>query len=232
MSGMPPGIVYMMAKAPAAGLVKTRLCPPLLPEQASLLAAAFAEDTLRMLAGLDRVQARLALDEGRPGLGDALRLMARCVGVAVEEQGGGDLGARMARLLERGHAAGVPTVLVGSDCPDMPRDTIVAAFEALQRTDAVVVPASDGGYVLIGARRRIAGLFDIDAPWSSPRVFAATCHALAREGCAFETLAPCEDVDDAAALGRLAARFDAGGAAAAPATARLIGRWRSEGARF
>lgn len=222
----------MIAKAPAAGFVKTRLCPPLVPAQAALLAAAFAEDTLERLCGLDAVEVRLALDEQRPGQGEALRLAACRAGVAVEDQGGGDLGARMARLLERGLAAGLPTVLVGADSPDMPRETLVAAFEALQRTDAVLAAAGDGGYVLVGARRQVAGLFDIDVPWSSARVFAATCEALARTGCAFETLPPCDDVDDAAALGRLSARFDAGGAAAAPATARLLGQWRCQGVRF
>jgi len=270
------GIVYVLAKPPCPGQVKTRLCPPLTALQACLVAEAFATDTMTMLAAQDALEVRLALSEpgevnqmprlgepgempgpgepgGAPGAGEplppahpgepdrtaesagggALRLreLAQRLGVVVEAQGGGDLGARMARLLERGLATGLPTILVGTDSPDLPPATVECAFAALGRVDAVLVPARDGGYVLIGASRPLAGLFEIDAPWSSARVFAATCEALRREGCAFETLRTWEDVDDAAALGRLAARLD-DDSAAAPATARLLEAWRRQGVRF
>jgi hypothetical protein len=234
---MPAARVYVMAKAPVAGLVKTRICPPLAPGRAAELAVAFAADVLRMLAAAGGLDVRLALD--RVGSGEKARAaaailegLATGLGLPVEDQGEGDLGARMDRLVRRGLADGLPTILVGADTPDLPRDTVLAAARALAGRDAVLAPAADGGYVLVGASRAIDGLFRIDAAWSSERVFVATCEALAREGCAFDVLAGAEDVDDAAALGRLADRLAAGGALVAPSTAALLGTWRTEGVRF
>lgn len=243
---MGAGILYIMAKSPRPGRVKTRLCPPLAARQAAELAGAFAADVLATAGGLGGVEARLALDDAgadpsdpaaaRSGGADPpaadLRALARSFGITAEAQGGGDLGARMRRLLERGLAGGAPTVLIGTDSPDLPRELIASAFEALGRVDVVLGPARDGGYVLVGARRAVAGLFEIDPPWGSGRVFEATCEALARTGCTFEALCAWDDVDDAAALGRLIDRLDAGGARVAPATARLLATWRQQGVRF
>lgn len=242
---MPLGIVIVMAKAPVAGFAKTRLCPPLTPGQASRLAAAFASDTLAMLVGLGDVAVRLAVAGGpergaaAPGEAadgeDAAEAFFAFCGrhrIPVEDQGDGDLGRRMERLMARGLGTGLPTVLVGTDCPDLPPAAIRAAFAALGRVDAVLVPVVDGGYVLVGARRPVAGLFAIDAEWSSDRVFEATREALVRSGAAFEVLGEQDDVDDAAALGRLAARLEGGDALVATRTAALIEEWRREGVRF
>ncbi|HXC52684.1 MAG TPA: TIGR04282 family arsenosugar biosynthesis glycosyltransferase [Candidatus Limnocylindrales bacterium] len=248
-------LVYVMAKAPVPGRVKTRLCPPLEPRQAAELAAAFVEDLLASLAGAGDFDVRLALeedsrasdagrdgdpgDEGQIGTADAareaalrLRRLAAASSVRVEGQGEGDLGRRMSLLVDRGLAEGWATVLVGGDVPDLPLATVRAAFEALERTDVVLAASRDGGYVLVGARRRHDALFSIDAAWSSPDVFSATCTSLAKARCSYATLPAWEDVDDAPALGRLAGRLDGGGDAVAPATARLMRRWRREGVRF
>lgn len=231
------GVVFVMAKAPGPGLVKTRLCPPLAPAQASRLARAFALDTMEKLAGLassggaGRIEVRLALEGAGQERALDLEEEAARLSIPVEGQGQGDLGARMEEVLGRGLATGRPTVLVGTDAPDLPADLVLSAFEALARVDAVLVPSGDGGYVLVGARRTLPELFRIDAPWSSDGVFAATGEALRRARHPFEVLGGWDDVDDAAALGRLASRLD-GGAAVAPRTSRLLGEWRSEGVRF
>jgi rSAM/selenodomain-associated transferase 1 len=233
------GVVYILAKEARGGAVKTRLCPPLDDARAGRLALAFAEDTLVRLAGLReaaRLDVRLALDDGDPAAGVApgggVRGVAERLGLEVEGQGGGNLGARMARLVERGLAGGIPTMLVGTDSPDLPPEMLRAAARALTRVDVVVAPAEDGGYVLVGARRPVRALFEIDAPWSGSQVFEATCRALRRADCSFETLPTWDDVDDAAALARLARRLEEGGGAAAPATARLLAEWKREGVRF
>lgn len=244
-----PGVLYVLAKEPAPGFVKTRLCPPLTPERAAGLAAAFAADVLSMAGTLREVEARLAVDpdpgpgpprDSRPdpgGLAGAggpdpgLAALASRLGLAVEGQGPGDLGQRMARLMERGLGAG-PTILVGTDCPDLPPSAVRGALAALGRCDVVLGPAADGGYWLVGARRPVPSLFAIDAPWSSDRVLDATSCALSRARCAFELLETREDVDDAAALGRLASRLQRDGEDAAPQTARLLARWRGEGEGF
>jgi len=206
------------------------------------VAEAFATDTLSRLAALkdgqieqdaraarDSVEVRLALGDSSADPSPIARLAAD-LGLAVEEQGEGDLGDRMARLVGRGLASGHSTVLVGTDAPDLPLDLLREAFEALGRVDAVVAPSRDGGYVLVGASRAVPTLFRIDAPWSSERVFAATCESLDRAGCAFEVLTAWDDVDDAAALGRLASRLDSG--TVAPATERLLETFRRQGVGF
>jgi hypothetical protein len=249
-SGGSRGILYLMAKAPEPGRVKTRLCPPLDHGQASALASAFAHDLLQRLSSRRSFELRLAIDDGRsaadfaaqsatagngsqPFAARSLADEARRLGVCFEHQGGGDLGARMERLIARGtDADGSPTLLVGADVPDLPDEAIERAFDVLQATDCVLVPARDGGYVAVGARRRVPALFAIDAPWSSAGVLAATTRSLERAGASFEVLAQWEDVDDAAALGRLAARLSDRGGQVAPATARLLEKWRSEGVRF
>ncbi len=229
----PRAVVYVLAKAPRPGLVKTRLCPPLDPAEACRLAEAFLADTVDRLASHPGLEVRLALDPP-PGEGreDASPAAGREVELRVEGQGRGDLGERMGRLLARGLAAGLPTILVGADCPDLPLAIVDAACDALSRADVVLVPARDGGYVLVGARREVPELFRLDVEWGSSGVFAATCAALSRAGCAFAAIEAWEDVDDAAALGRLAKRLRQNGGGAAPRTARLLDEWRGQGVRF
>jgi uncharacterized protein len=229
------GRVYVLVKEPRAGFVKTRLCPPLSERDACNLAMAFAEDTLSRLAALRdeaHVDVRVALDSGAAGSDSRIRVLARSLALAVEEQGDGDLGTRMARLVERGVAEGSPAILVGTDSPDLPLETLAAATRALTRVDVVLAPAEDGGYVLVGARRPVRALFEIEVPWSGPHVFEATCRALRRAQCSFETLPAWDDVDDAASLARLARRLDEGDGASAPATACVLAEWKREGVRF
>lgn len=239
-----PRTVVVLAKQPVAGAVKTRLCPPLSPQQAARFAAAAARDTLEGLVRIGGLDVRLALD--RPGAGSApaaeaaagagaagedLVEAAASLGVPVEGQGDGDLGQRMGRVLARALEAGVPAALVGADAPDLPAHLVEEAFASLDRCDAALVPSDDGGYVLVAARRPLPALFAIDAPWGGDGVLDATRRALDAAGCAYHLTAPWHDVDDAAALGRLAARLRVA-APGAPRTARLLEQWKREGVRF
>lgn len=116
-------------------------------------------------------------------------------GVRVVPQGGGGLGARMARPL-RTLPPG-PVVIVGSDIPDVDAPRIAAAFRALGRAEFVLGPAADGGYWLVGAsrRRRPRGLF-AGVRWSSPHALADTLATLPR-GAAVGFIDTLNDVDDA-----------------------------------
>ncbi len=80
-------------------------------------------------------------------------------GIALHAQGAGQLGERMARAFMRLLDAG-PVVLVGSDCPSVGVEDLRAAAASLATHEAVVQPAEDGGYVLVGLSRPIAGLFE------------------------------------------------------------------------
>jgi hypothetical protein len=140
------------------------------------------------------------------------------------QQGDGDLGARMHRALLRAFADGATAAaILGADAPTLPRALVEDAFAHLGRgADAVLIPAADGGYVLIGARRPVPVLFTA-MPWGTPLVLETT-RRLAREtGCLLAETAPWSDVDVEADLSRLAGEL-AADPSRAPATAAFLAR--------
>jgi len=152
--------VVVFAKEPRAGLVKTRLVPPLSPELAAGLYAAMLDDVLETTAaaapelGLEPV---LAVHPANAAASMAARAPAA---YRVIAQCGEDLGARMAHAVAEAAAGGFdPILLRGSDSPAVPAQTLRDAVEELSEADLVVSPDRDGGYNLVGVHRPIAGLF-------------------------------------------------------------------------
>src|SRR3989304_5126431 len=147
--------VATVAKAPIAGQSKTRLSPPLRPDECAALSACFIRDlsqTIETLADAGDVTGyavytpRGSEEVLRQLLPDRFRLML---------QGEGDLGARLrkaaADLLATGH---VGVILLHSDAPTLPKAILCAAVAAVRAGDNVVLsPALDGGYTLIGLSR-------------------------------------------------------------------------------
>ena len=162
-SGSPArqGVLVVFAKRPTPGRVKTRMCPPLSPEQAAELYAAMLQDVLvasqaaaRML-GLDPV---LAVDP--PGSAPDLARMCPA-GFRVVAQRGADLSERMAWAAAEAAASGATRILLrGSDSPALSAEGIGAALAALDEHDLVICPDRDGGYTLVGLRGVTPGLFD------------------------------------------------------------------------
>jgi len=197
----------IFAKAPTPGRVKTRLAPVLGEAAAAALHRQLAERTLctARAAGLGPVELWCA-----PGTNDAF--FAECAkqhGVSLRAQGTGDLGLRMARALEFALAEGSPGLLIGSDCPALtPEYLREAALALVNGDDAVIGPAEDGGYVLIGlARGPAAQLFE-DIAWGSATVMQETRKRLAHLDWRWRELATLWDVDRPEDLLRLA-RFSA-----------------------
>jgi rSAM/selenodomain-associated transferase 1 len=187
--------VVVIAKSPAAGRSKTRLCPPCTPEQAALLAEAALRDTLAAVAAAPARRRILALD-GEPG-----PWLPR--GFEVVEQRGDGLGERLGHALEE--AAG-PALVVGMDTPQLTPAVLAHAASALRRpgTDAVLGPALDGGYWTIGLRAPDAAVFE-RVPMSSDRTCEAQRRRLAELGLRVATLPWLRDVDtidDAYAVAR------------------------------
>jgi rSAM/selenodomain-associated transferase 1 len=99
-------------------------------------------------------------------------------GLSLSAQQGPELGSRMAAALALALERTPLAVLIGSDCPDLtPADLDAAARRLAEGYDAVLGPAADGGYVLIGLKRLDPGLFD-GIPWASDRVAEITRHRL------------------------------------------------------
>ena len=198
--------VGMMCKTPAAGQSKTRLTPPLTPEQAAALSACFIRDTAATVTRIDGVSPYAVYTPAgseaalKPLLPAAFRLLP---------QGGGDLGDRLTRasadLFALGHAG---VVLIGSDSPTLPGSILAAAVDAVRRgADVVLSGALDGGYTLIGLARERPEIF-AGIPWSTDGVHAATLRRAREAGLAVTNVPRWYDVDDEASLRVLEAELE------------------------
>lgn len=192
--------VCVFAKPPRPGEVKTRLGSHLGHPAAAALASAFLLDTAEGLEAIPGIEPMLATTGE---MDDAYTSsFARTLW-----QGDGPLGARIERVLRAANPAG-PAIAIGADSPGLPPALLRAAREALARADAVIGPAADGGFYLLGLRRCEEGLL-ADLPWSDPQTFARTLERLRTRG-RVEVLPPWFDVDTAADLPRLHAAIQRG----------------------
>lgn len=189
-----PAAVAILAKAPVPGLAKTRLAPAI---GASAAARAQRHFTLRTLqvaqaAALGPVRLWCAPDTGHR----FFRALAQR-GLALQAQGAGDLGDRLRKAMEQHFAQtpGLPLLLVGTDCPLLAPGHLQQAARALANHDAVLIPATDGGYVLLGMRRPLPAAF-AGIAWSTPQVLAQTRERLAQAGARWCELTPLWDVDE------------------------------------
>lgn len=205
--------IAVMAKAPQPGRSKTRLTPRLSPAQAAGLSAAFLRDITENIAqaarseGIDGFIAYapagsealfdghlalgtgLILADGAPAMPDNVTGFGRCLLQAVDT------------LLAEGYSA---AVVLNSDSPTLPASylTRAAALLAAPGDRAVLGPAEDGGYYLLGLKQAHAHMF-ADITWSSAHVAAETRARAYEMGLELVELPAWYDVDDEAALARL-----------------------------
>ena len=196
--------VIVMAKAPVAGFAKTRLIPALGAEGAALLAARLLQHAVgqALAAALGPVEICCAPDHRHP----AFASLRGVRGLVWSDQGDGDLGTRMARAFERRLTADGAVLLIGTDAPALDATVLQRAAAALADTDAVFVPALDGGYALVGLSRPAPSLFDA-MTWSISTVMAHTRERLASAGLRHTELPPLADIDEAVDLVHLPAGF-------------------------
>ncbi len=183
----------IFAKAPVAGLAKTRLVSVLGADGAAHLQAAMTEHTLRtcLRVAPRRVELWCAPSATHP----FFVACERRFGVPLREQPEGDLGQRMFHGLSDGLLQAPGAVLVGTDAPTLRAGDLKAAAAMLRAgTDAVLAPAVDGGYVLIGASRVEAGLFD-EVEWGTPRVLEQTRRRLRALNYRWRELRAHRDID-------------------------------------
>lgn len=185
-------LLIQFAREPVAGAVKTRMIPHLSAQAACDLHSELVLWTTRSLlnANLGPVQLAVA--------GDATHPVFECcqqLGVArLSQQRGADLGERMYNALADGLAEFEKVLLVGSDCPAIDRKYLVQAVAGLEQSDIVLGPASDGGYVLIGARRVSARLF-AGVAWGGAAVFDETTRRLRQLAWSWSELPVLPDID-------------------------------------
>jgi len=195
--------VAILAKAPLAGFAKTRLIPHLGAEGAAALQRWLLQRTLTtaLTADIGPVTLWCTPDAGHPDFA-----MCRTFGpLALRQQPDGDLGKRMQAAIA-GSDTLAGTLVVGTDCPVLAPGLLRQAASVLADHDATVVPAEDGGYVLIGMREASARVFT-DVDWSTTRVMAQTRARLAETGWRWKEFEPLWDVDRSEDLERLIEYF-------------------------
>jgi uncharacterized protein len=195
----------VMAKAPRTGEVKTRLVPPLKPEEAAALNICFLRDVTAVIAGLcvpgqaDGFAAYMPAGS-EAAFDDLLPYRFRLL-----PQHGANLGERLLHAAEDFFAAGYQAMcLINSDSPTLPPAVLRDAVEALRAPgDRIVLgPADDGGYYLIGLKHAHQKLFR-DIAWSTPTVLASTIDRAREIGLESTLLPSWYDVDDATSLRHL-----------------------------
>jgi rSAM/selenodomain-associated transferase 1 len=194
--------LVIMAKQPVPGMVKTRLAASLGEQAAAGLAEAFLEDLVVRLDGSADRQVLATWPDNDAAATYFETLSAGRFQLWTQPEG--SLGTRLARVISDHLAPGSDdrVVVIGSDSPTLPTEMIPAAFEALERADVVVAPADDGGYVLIGQRREVPGLYE-RISWSTSQVWQQTRDQLMASGTSFVELTGWYDVDTLDDLSRL-----------------------------
>lgn len=190
--------LVIFAKAPVAGQVKTRLCPPLTPDEAATLHGTFVLDTLeRTKAAIAKW--RLPIDRYVACAPSAalvfFKILEERHGVRLLDQVGEDLGERMHRaftdLFSRGYER---AFIVGTDVPTLPLSEYQRAVSLLESHDVVLGPATDGGYYFIGLKRPVPELFT-GIQWSTADVLAATKRKAAALNLTVGLLTEWRDID-------------------------------------
>jgi rSAM/selenodomain-associated transferase 1 len=185
-----PVAVAVLAKAPIAGFAKTRLIPVLGARGAAVLQERLVERAVETAcaAAIGPVTLWATPDESHP----VFQSIGARLGITLARQADGDLGARMLAAIT---AANTCVLLIGSDCPALTLDHLRAAADVLRdRAPAVVIPAEDGGYALIGLRTSEPALFS-DMPWSTPLVMNETRRRLRTLGLTWHEPVTLWDVD-------------------------------------
>jgi rSAM/selenodomain-associated transferase 2/rSAM/selenodomain-associated transferase 1 len=194
--------VAILAKAPVPGVAKTRLIPLLGAAGAARVQRRFTVNTLQVAsqAALGPAALWCAPDTTHR----FFRALRRVASTVCLDQPQGNIGARMLHAFARHFAdhADLPLLLVGTDCPMLAPGHLQQAAQALNKHDVVLIPAEDGGYVLIGMRLLLPQVFEGIA-WSTPQVMAQTCDQLRRAGVSWLELPTLWDVDEPADWRRL-----------------------------
>lgn len=194
-----------MIKVPRAGASKTRLVPPLAPDEAAALSVCFLHDTTANIADV-------AFDESADSIAVYTPVGAESAfnellpsGFCLLAQRGESLGDRLFHAAEDLLNLGYESLcLINSDSPTLPRASLIKAVGALSHPgDRVVLgPSKDGGYYLIGLKKAHRHLFN-NIEWSSAQVLSQTIERAGEIALDVELLPAWYDVDDAASLRHL-----------------------------
>jgi rSAM/selenodomain-associated transferase 1 len=192
--------IIVMAKAPVAGLAKTRLIAALGAEGTAALARRMLVHALQqaVAAGVGPVELCVTPAPTDP----VWEGCSSPKGIEWTSQLDGDLGARMAEPAEKAIARGEHVMLVGTDCPQLDATRLRQAASDLDHSDVVMHPTVDGGYALLALRRFDARLFS-GMPWSTPLVSTLTLERIHQIGWSVTIGKTLRDIDEPSDLAYL-----------------------------
>jgi len=197
-----PTSVAILAKAPIAGLAKTRLIPAIGAHAAAVLQERLTERavTTALAANIGPVTLWCSPDSTHSSF---LQLVTR-LRITLKPQPQGDLGARMFAATT---ASNGPVLVIGTDCPAMSEIHLRGAANALSDgIDVILIPAEDGGYVLIGTRKAQPALFT-DIAWGTKTVLAETRARIIAQRLMLAEQPPLWDIDTESDLARFEREF-------------------------
>lgn len=218
-----PHRVVLFSKPSVPGRVKTRLAPRVGADGAARLHRAFLEDVVAAVRGepaLELVVAWAPTDGDSPADVAPPPVQLPDLGVPTRDQGPGDLGQRLLRVLSGEARGGRPVAAIGSDRPELEAAELLAAFGALDGgADVAIGPARDGGYwaLALAAHAVRRELFE-DVAWGGPNVLETTLERCARLGLVVRLLDIGEDCDTPQDLERLVQRLQCEPSERCPAT--------------
>jgi uncharacterized protein len=187
-------LIIVFLRAPEPGQVKSRLARHIGPEPALSLYRHFVHDTLETVNALG-IPVQICF---YPAAKREAVISWLGSGYTYLDQSGDHLGQRMATAFIRAFESGPDrAVLIGTDIPDLPGSIIAEAFNALNSHDAVIGPAADGGYYLIGfnANGFLPAIFDGIA-WGHPDVFARTLEIFKKHKTPLHQVPMWQDIDE------------------------------------
>ncbi len=199
-------VALMVAKAPVPGLAKTRLTPPATPRQAAEIAAAALLDSLDAVMATPGAVPVIALTGCLANAVRADELRSRLGAVIVVEQRGIRFADRLANAHADAalHCPGLSIVQIGMDTPQVTPALLGASATGLDDADAVLGPATDGGWWVLGVRDPATALLLRPVPMSTPDTFRDTWDALVDGGLHIDKAAELSDVDTVADALRVA----------------------------
>ncbi len=189
----PDAKILVFSKAPQAGHVKTRLMPDYSAEQAATIHTRLVQHTLTTLyrARLCPIELWCAPDTQHPFFENCRHKYQ----IELKQQQGCDLGARMCHAFRSALQTAKQVILIGTDCPTLVKRDFQQAIKMLtQPIDAVISPANDGGYVLIGLTRCHQQLFS-NIRWGKDQVMQETLERIKQLNYAHKILPPHNDID-------------------------------------
>ena len=186
-------IVAVFAKAPVAGQVNTRLIPDIGEDKATRLQHDLIHQRLSSLTGSELCNVVLYCFPDITN--DFFTGCSSQYSVELKTQTGIDLGERMANAIDEQSAVFDKVIIVGTDAPALSCNQIEDAIRMLNEgNDAVIVPAEDGGYVLIGMNKSYSALF-LSVPWGTDGVLTKTRANSVAAGLKLRELESCWDID-------------------------------------